>query len=354
MERSRLLPVSTEEFTDLASGHPIPVEQAPVWDAYDGLAHGRRPWQRFALRHDGDVVALVSLAWHAGRGFRFLWAKQGPVWLTDPTPELERELRRLLVTGVRRVDPRVAFVRLHAWHPDDDLHPLLQGVTYDATVRLEIAGRSDADLMAAMKKRGRRDLRKGLREQPVDVTDETTAATTDFDPYYRVLRETAERDGFGIHPAGVYTDMLRALAPAHARVYAARHDGELQAWALLTLNDGEAKVYYAAGTAAGRAHEASMQLYWETIRRLRDEGVRTWDLMGIGSPSFPALESLTTMKTKFAEAPTAVAPAWDVPVWPMYYRGLVVALAAKRRAARAAAQAVAGLRRGVRGRQGDQ
>lgn len=345
MERSRLVPVSAEEFTTLAAGHVVPIEQSPAWDRYDDLTAGRRPWQRLVFHHDGRVAAVISLTWHAGRGFQYLWAKQGPVWLTETTPELEAELRRLLVGGIRRVAPRVAFVRLHAWHAAGDLRPLLQGVTYDATVKLRIAGRSDDDLLAGMKKRGRRDLRKGLREQPVDVTDETAAAGADFGPYYEVLAETAERDGFGIHPIGVYTDMLAALAPAHARVYAARHDGELQAWALITLHDGEAKVYYAAGTAAGRAHDASTQLYWETIRRLRDEGVRTWDLMGIGSERFPALNSLTTMKMKFSETPAAVAPAWDVPVRPRYYQGLVTALAAKRRAV----VALAGVRSRVRG-----
>src|SRR5699024_98934 len=136
-----------------------------------------------------------------------------------------------------------------ATHRAADLHELLQSVTYDRTVVVELAGRSDDELLAGMKKRGRRDLRKGLREQPVDCSEDTGLSAEGFTELYDVLRETAERDGFGVHPMTVYTTMLEALGAQHARLFVARHDGQVQAWVIVTVNDGLATAYYAASTA---------------------------------------------------------------------------------------------------------
>lgn len=344
MEHSiRLVPLDDGEFATMTADVDLPVEQSLAWDAYDRAVPGRRPWKRFAFLVDDEPAAVVALSEYLGRGFHYLWAKHGPVWLTEPTPELERALRERLVTGVRAVDPRLVFVRLHAAHRLEDLHPLLQSVTYDRTVVVELDGRTDDELLAGMKKRGRRDLRKGLREQPVDCAEET--GTADFTPFYDVLRETAERDGFGVHPMTVYTTMLDALGPQHARLFVGRHDGEVQAWVIVTVHDGLATAYYAASTAAGRVHDAPTQLYWHIIRTLRDEGARRFDFMGIGSELAPSLEALTTMKTKFNPEPTEVAPAWDVPVRPWTYTALTKALAAKRGAVATARRAVPAARR---------
>ena len=346
VERSiRLVPVSEAEFAELTEGVAVPIEQSLAWDAYDRAVPGRRPWKRVAFYVADQPAAVVALAEYLGRGFHYLWAKHEPVWLVEPSPELELALRERLVTGVRAVDPRLVFVRLHAQHPAEDLHELLQSVTYDRTVVVELSGRSDDDLLAGMKKRGRRDLRKGLREQPVDCSEDTGIPAEAFTELYDVLRETADRDGFGVHPMSIYTSMLEALGPQHARLFVARHEGEVQAWVIVTVHDGAATAYYAASSAAGRAHDAPTQLYWHIIRTLRDEGADTFDFMGIGSDLAPSLEALTTMKTKFNPEVTEVAPAWDVPVRPWTYTALTRALAAKRATLATARRAVPAARR---------
>jgi hypothetical protein len=356
--RSRVVPLGDEEFTELTRDVVVPVEQSLAWDAYDRALPGRRPWRRLAFHVDGEPVAVLALSEYTGRGFRHLWAKHGPVWLREPTPTLERALRDRLVGAVRTADRGLVFVRLHARHRAPDLHPLLQSVTYDRTVVVELAGRSDDEILAGMKKRGRRDLRKGLREQPVAVAEETGLPAEAFAEMYGVLRETAERDGFGIHPMSVYTGMLEALGPDVARLFVGRHDGEVQAWVLVTVHDGAATAYYAASSARGRVHDAATQVYWHVIRTLRDEGARTFDFMGVGSDLAPSLEALTTMKTKFNPDVTEVAPAWDVPVHPVRYAALTRALALKRAAlrgvgrARGAAAALPGRLRGAAGAAG--
>lgn len=327
-------------YLNLSAEREVPLEQSPAWDRFDAALPGRSPWRRLGAWEDGTPVALISLTQHQGRGFRYLWAKHGPVWLAEPTPEREQALRAALVDGVRRADRGLVFVRLHARHHADDLHELLQTVTFDRTVILDLTQDEDT-LLASMKKRGRRDVRKAMRETTMTAAEETGLSREGFAELYELLVETGGRDGFGISDEGVYQAMLDTLGPEHARIFVARREGRALAWGIVTVNGTYATYYYAASNAEGRRSGAADLLVWHMATALRASGVRTFDLMGIDSERAPQLRGVRDFKTKFSEEITEVDGAWDVPVHPRWYAGLVVALSVKRRA-------VAALRR-VRG-----
>jgi len=125
-----LRPVDDTTYTALAAGTPLPVEQAPVWAAFDAVVPGRSHWGRLAYDDDGVTAAVVTLAEVRGPGgFRYLWAKNGPVWLVEPTPEREEALRRELGERLGRVDPRLRFAPLHARPEAPDLRPVTPGIT---------------------------------------------------------------------------------------------------------------------------------------------------------------------------------------------------------------------------------
>ncbi|WP_413449885.1 GNAT family N-acetyltransferase [Georgenia phoenicis] len=327
-----LRPVDDTTYTALA-GTPLPIEQAPVWAAFDAVVPGRSHWGRLAFEDDdGATTAVVSLAEVRGPGgFRYLWAKNGPVWFVEPTPEREAALRRQLGERLRRVDPRLVFVRLHAMHEAPDLRPVMQGITYDRTVVVDL-DRSEDEVFAAMKQQGRRAIRKALKDESLTVGEETGLDEAAFAELYEVFVETGEREGFGPHPARRYLDMLATLGPEHARVFVTRRDGRVLAWALVLVNDGAALYSVGASNAEARSAYAADLLHWEVIRTLLGEGVRSYDLAGAGSERFPGLSGLTQFKTKFEKEITEVAPAWDLPLHPRAYDALVAALAAKRRA----------------------
>ncbi|WP_127572030.1 lipid II:glycine glycyltransferase FemX [Georgenia faecalis] len=355
MAGTALAPVDDETYTRLAAGTALPIEQALVWADFDEVVPGREHWGRLAFQAGGEVVAVLSLTQVDGpAGVRYLWAKNGPVWLTEPTPELERALRERLVAALRRAAPRVAFVRLHAHHAADDLRDVLQGITYDRTVVVDLA-REEEDIFAAMKQQGRRAIRKALKDDSLAVAEETGLDEAAFAELYDVLVETGAREGFGPHPARRYLDMLRTLGAEHARVFVVRREGRVLAWALVVVNDGEALYSVGASNAEARGAYAADLLHWHIIRTLAAEGVTRYDLAGAGSERFPGLNGLTQFKTKFEKNVTEVAPAWDLPVAPARYEALERGLAAKRAARRLARELPGAARRLVgrlRGRGG--
>ena len=331
MKTSRFEDVGSE-FESLAEEAKVdlPLEQTSAWEVFDWAVGGRLPWRKLVWLVDGEPRAFLTATKMRGRGFTYLWAKHGPVW-AGPTPSAREEaaFRSDLVRVVRSIEPEVDFVRLHAHHRAGDLRELLQSVTYDRTVVLDL--RKDADaLLASMKKRGRRDVRKAMRDESLVAADETENAHAVFSELYELLVETGERDSFGILPQETYEAMLVGLGPEHCRLYTVRREGRPLCWGIVTTTASQATYYYAASNDEGRKAGAPDLLVFAMARFLRERGIESFDLMGIDSERAPQLAGVRGFKTKFSEEIAEVPGAWDVPVSPLRYEALVKALAAKR------------------------
>lgn len=330
--------VDWETFRQIAAaaGTTLPIEQTSAWDSFDAAMEGREPWGRVVYDGpDGEPRALVSLTRMEVRGFPYLWARHAPVWLgPEPTAEEEADLRRLIVAGIRFHEPSIVFVRLHFTHEAPELHELLQTMTYDRTVVLDLDREDDDAILASFKSRGRRDVRKALRNESLTFHDETSRAEEVFGELYEILTETGDRDGFRAAPESTYRTMLRSLGPEHARLYVVRRDGEeALVWSLVTVWGDGALRYYAGSSAEGRRMRAADALVYKEACWLRAEGVRRYDLMGVDSERVPELAGVREFKNKFVtDGPVDIPGAWDVPVRPRVYEGLVRALELKHRA----------------------
>ncbi len=327
--------ISADRLEQLAhdADRSVPVEQSRVWDRFDAATAGRTPWRRVAWAVEGHVRAVISLTEHAGRGFTFLWAKHGPVWLAEPTDADERALRDALRAYVAAEAPHVSFIRLHAQREASDVRPLLQTVTYDETVLVDLSAGEDA-MMAAMSRTGRKKLRRTLRDEGFALSEERGISSEGFAELYAIYAETAKRDGFGIFPAETYHGMLGALADA-ARLWVARRTddagspGRAVSWVISTVYDGVGQDYYGASNEEGLETNAALRLKWHILTSLAAEGARLYDMMGVGSERSPQLMGVRQFKEQFGDA-VPTAPSWDVPVRRTRYRLLTWALAAKR------------------------
>jgi len=332
--------IDDARFLELArgAGHPVPVEQAPAWDAFDAAVAGRDHVGRFVVEtDDATPVAVISLTRFDVRGFPYLWAKHGPILLVEETPDNELAVREAIVEHVRLAWPEVVFVRLHARHPAPALQELLQSVTYDHTVLIDLT-RPEEEILGGMSKRGRYRMRKVFQDEGMRVKEEPIRAAEEFEELYAIYRETAARDGFGIYPPEVYLDMLASL-PGLARMFVARRydagedgsrsPGRAVSWVLAVAYEDGGTDYYAAGNAEARETNAALALKWAIFTTLKAEGVRQYDLMGVGSDRAPQLMGVREFKQQFGDI-VEVPGAWDVPLKPWRYRALTVALKVKR------------------------
>ena len=312
----------------LAVGNsPFPVEQTEAWERFEE-AMGRPLWGRYLYEDGGKPVAAIALYRYEMGGQTFLWAKHGPVWLKEQSPEREAHLRRLLRLVVKERDRSVRFIRMHARYGDTDLRELLSTITYDRTYVIDLVPKTPEKMAAVMPKDGRRAVKRAervAREAGCTISDETGLSREEFDKVYEVLRETAERDGFKPHDAEVYWTMLTALGEKNARLFVLRKDGVPHAWDLILTSGKDAVAYYGASSNESRTFRGAEALDWWAACTLAQEGYRGLDLMGAGSTRVPSLYTVGQYKKRYAQHVTEVDGAWDVPVSRVIYSGMSAA-----------------------------
>lgn len=315
--------LSRREYAEALStiGRDDVIEQLPVWQDYQGLIPGRRPWGFVAIEDAGAPVAYVSLTAYDTHGFRYLRAAHGPLWVGEVDEQRESEALAALADHVRSADKRVLFLRLAVAHESALVEPVLSGIPYDCTVYIDVTGGAD-ETLSRMKPRGRRDVRKALRESPATCADETAQASSSFAECYEVMRETAARDDFSEAPCDDYEQMIRALGPDHCRVFVARIDGAVASWSIVTIAGSRATRYYAASSASAQRTHTTDRLVLFECEELCRLGVATYDLMGIGSDFSPSLRGLNEFKCKFSKEIVEVAPDRDVVVRRAAYTAL--------------------------------
>lgn len=293
------------------AGITLPIEQTKVWSGFQADIDGRTPWGDYLIKRDGELVAVISFIDFETHGYHYLRSMHGPAWVAKPTEAEEREVVDAIVDTVKKADKSIAFLRIDTWFADGT-EKVLSTVPYDQTVVIDITG-GDDEILARMKRRGRRDVRKSLRECPAEVADETDKALTDFSEYYDVMVETGQRDGFTPAPMSDYSDMIGALGADHCRVFAARIEDRVVAWSIVTVNGTHAVRYYAGmRNEVMRLHVTDKLLYSECCI-LGSQGITEYDLMGIGSDFAPSLKGLNEFKCKFTEEITPVAPPATYP-----------------------------------------
>ena len=311
------------------AGLTLPIEQTEIWARFQADIPGRTPAGTFLLRRDGVTVAFLSFIDMETHGYHYLRSMHGPVWITRPDETLEREAVDAIRDWVKAHDPKVAFLRIDTWFEGGTV-PVLSTVPYDQTVVIDVTGGDEA-ILGRMKRRGRRDVRKALRECPAECADETDRAIDDFTEYYDVMVETGERDGFTPAPITDYSDMIRALGAAHCRVFAARLEGRVVAWSIVTVNGTHAVRYYAGMRSEVMRMHATDKLLYSECCILGAQGITEYDLMGIGDDFAPSLKGLNEFKTKFTEEITPVAAGRDVPIKTLFYRTLTGVQSLRRR-----------------------
>lgn len=318
--------VTDKQFLDIAERYnfKLTIEQTPEWGEYQATIPGRTPIGFFCVNDDShEPVALFTLVQFETHGYLYLRANHGPIFLEKPSRDVEKEVLLSIREFLHREFPKHVFFRCNTLY-DDVATSTLSGVGYDTTVVVDLSG-SDEEILGRMKARGRRDVRKALRECPCTTFDETDKATQDFTPYYEVILETGKRDGFAPAPLQDYQNMLKILGSDKCRLFCAREGDRIASWSIYTICNGVATRYYAASRTEFKKKFANDKLIYEDFCRVNKLGIYECDLMGIGSDFAPSLKGLNEFKCKFSPEVQHVAAMRDIPLRPAFYKCLKLA-----------------------------
>lgn len=157
--------------------------------------------------------------------------------------------------------------------------------------------------MAAMSHKHRQYTRKAER----DGVSVKRVLDDDLGPMYAIYKETAERAGFGIHPAEYYSRLHAELGP-HSYLYYARHEGRTVAFLWLAAAARTAYELYGGVSEAGSELRANYYLKWRAIADMKADGYETYDLNG------RVTEGVARFKEGFGPEAADWTGTWDYPL----------------------------------------
>jgi lipid II:glycine glycyltransferase (peptidoglycan interpeptide bridge formation enzyme) len=177
---------------------------------------------------------------------------------------------------------------------------------------------SEDDLMAAMSRTTRSNVRKNLKG---GLEFRKVASEAELDQILAIYRETASRAGFGIHSDGYYRDIWRFLGE-DSPIIAAFDGDQAVAFVWIAKSAGTAFELYGGVTEAGQKARANYGVKWAAFTAMKAEGCTRYDLNGLLN------DGISDFKKQFAQHEDLLTGTWELPLsplYPVYSRGMPIA-----------------------------
>jgi len=235
--------------------------------------------------------------------------------------ELARALRPFLHSAFIRFDP--------PWF-DSDGGTLLAGrfkrtgadIQPPDTVLVDLTPPLD-EILAAMKPKCRYNI--GLAQKRGVIVCEQE---DNIEVFYRLLTETALRDGIAVHNIEYYKALFEeakgessSTIPVQLRLYTARHKNDDLAAIVALFRGKQATYLYGASSNIKRNLMAPYALQWKAMQDAKAFGCTVYDLFGIPPDENPGhpMAGLYRFKTGFGGAIVSRPGSWDYPCKPVLH-----------------------------------
>lgn len=273
------------------------IEQTWKWGELQTEIPGREMFHVFGVFEGKDLVgSMLVVRQNMGYGKTWLWCPRGPL-LPENNGEAKTAWELLKsaceMLGATHGD---VFMRVESGALEEDKR-IVKGRAADTsylpenTLVLDLS-QTEEDLLTGMSQSCRRNLRKSEKVEVLEAVEK------DFPHFYRLLKETAARDGFHVHQEGFYRAFLKLKSSIF---YKATLNGKIVGGALM-IHFGKTATYY-FGASANEAREAKVghAIQWHAIREAKKDGRDFYDFLGIapeGDTGHP-LAGVTQFKLGF-------------------------------------------------------
>ncbi|MBV9120244.1 MAG: peptidoglycan bridge formation glycyltransferase FemA/FemB family protein [Chloroflexi bacterium] len=262
-----------------ATGHIL---QSFEWGEFKA-AYGWTPIRLLFVR-EGQIVAAASMLKRAAGPVAMCYAPRGPVLDYADQPLLDIVLDTMATVARRqhaiylKIDPDVRLeddairriFRRHGYVPGEPIQR-------PNTMMLDISGSED-DVLGRMKPKWRYNIRLA-EKKGVEIVEGTPA---DYPDFYRVYKETGERDCFIIRPYDYCELEWRSFMEAGlATFYLAKYGGQTLAGIMPFALGRRMWYFFGASSNLHRNLMPNHLLQWRAIQWARERGCTEYDMWGI-------------------------------------------------------------------------
>lgn len=139
--------------------------------------------------------------------------------------------------------------------------------------------KSEEEILAGMRQRMRRALRKGAKN---DIQIEKSTNPADIHEFYQIELQTAGRHGFVAFSEDFLTKQFAAFAKhGEAVLYTAKYQGEILAQNFMIFYGNEASYHYGVSSELGTKLSGAPLLHMEAMRDARARGIGRYNFWGI-------------------------------------------------------------------------
>ncbi len=154
--------------------------------------------------------------------------------------------------------------------------PMYLSVEFAGVLDLQ---RSEEEILAGMRQRMRRALRKGAKN---DIQIEKSTDPADIHEFYQIELQTAGRHGFVAFSEDFLTKQFAAFAKhGEAVLYTAKYQGEILAQNFMIFYGNEASYHYGVSSELGTKLSGAPLLHMEAMRDAREQGISRYNFWGI-------------------------------------------------------------------------
>lgn len=283
---------------------------------------------------------IMALCRRLGPGLSFAYIPWGPELPADfpasdkpaALEELACSLKRLLPrdTVFMRFDPPWFFEDANydqttggSLYPGRPFTRAAADIQPPDTALIDLSV-SAGEILAAMKAKWRYNI--GLAEKRGVII--TEAGEQGLDIFYKLLQETARRDGIAIHSPDYYRALFELCNTANKNIrqqlhlYIAGHESDSLAAIVVLFRGTQATYLYGASSNIKRNLMAAYALQWKAMQDAKSFGCLLYDMFGIPpaeDPSHP-MAGLYRFKTGFGGRIIHRPGSWDYPCKPVLYR----------------------------------
>lgn len=242
-----------------------------AWE-WSELAEG----QRFEFWEDDELIGLASV------GRIFLPFKQSYLSnIRGPITTNEKNVLKILDI---LADKDSVFVRFEPTIKIHSPHVKKTTTITPAVTLITSLGAETKDLLAKMHPKTRYNIflanRRGVKIKFL--------STSDLGMVWSLFKETAERDGFRLHPKKHYEDLLN-LSHENVQIFLAAAYFENQILAANIMVDfNDTRTYlHGASSNQNRNLMAPYLLHWELMKNAKEKGLKFYDWWGIAKTDDP-------------------------------------------------------------------
>ena len=252
---------------------------------------GKKIWQITVLENEKVVGEALVIEEKLPFKKNYLYSPRGPI-IDSSSPK--SKIIALMFEKIKEIASRdTIFWRIEPSEnlpaSDYQIQPVKQ-VQPSKTLVLDL-NKEESHLLSSMHPKTRYNIRLASRHgvKIKTVNPKSSNFSHDFEIFWQLLQQTAERNKFRLHPKIYYQKMLESFDERMIKLYLAQWREKILAGGIFIFFGNTVTYLHGASGNEFRNLMAPYLLHWNLIEKAKELGFRYYDFWGIDEKKWPGL-----------------------------------------------------------------